>query len=199
MKVLIDNGHGYETKGKGSPDGKFKEAVWTRKAAIILQKLLEQKGLDAELLVPETYDVSLTCRVDRVNKICKTLGADNVLLVSLHNDAVGMGDRWRDAQGFSVRVSKKASQASRKLASLIYSHISELGAKYTGNRCTPKNGYWEQNLYICDKTLCPAVLAENLFMDNISDVQTLNSTEGTYLLMNAHADAIEEYIKEHLN
>ena len=33
MKILIDNGHGYDTKGKCSPDGLFREYRWTRQAA----------------------------------------------------------------------------------------------------------------------------------------------------------------------
>ena len=31
VKVLIDNGHGEETPGKRSPDGKFREYIWTRR------------------------------------------------------------------------------------------------------------------------------------------------------------------------
>ena len=33
MKILIDNGHGIQTKGKRSPDGKFLEYAYTREIA----------------------------------------------------------------------------------------------------------------------------------------------------------------------
>ncbi len=34
MKVLIDNGHGAETPGKRSPDGRLLEYAYTREIAI---------------------------------------------------------------------------------------------------------------------------------------------------------------------
>ena len=33
MKILIDNGHGEDTKGKCSPDGRLKEYAYTREIA----------------------------------------------------------------------------------------------------------------------------------------------------------------------
>ena len=30
MKILIDNGHGVDTPGKRSPDGKLREYAWNR-------------------------------------------------------------------------------------------------------------------------------------------------------------------------
>ena len=33
MKILIDNGHGIFTPGKRSPDGQFREAIYTRQIA----------------------------------------------------------------------------------------------------------------------------------------------------------------------
>ncbi len=33
MKILIDNGHGIFTPGKRSPDGRFREGIFTREIA----------------------------------------------------------------------------------------------------------------------------------------------------------------------
>ena len=33
MKILIDNGHGCNTPGKRSPDGRFREYAWVREIA----------------------------------------------------------------------------------------------------------------------------------------------------------------------
>ena len=66
-KVLIDNGHGEETPGKRSPDGKFREYIWTREIAAIIKSELIKRGYGAELLVPETKDISLVERVRRAN------------------------------------------------------------------------------------------------------------------------------------
>ena len=46
MKVLIDNGHGENTKGKRSPDGKLREYAWTREIADMLVLELGKMGID---------------------------------------------------------------------------------------------------------------------------------------------------------
>ena len=90
MKILIDNGHGYDTKGKCSPDGRLREYAWARKSARKLAGELKGKGYDVELVTPEERDVPLQTRVSRVNKICSAVGAKKVLLVSIHNNASGV-------------------------------------------------------------------------------------------------------------
>ena len=62
MKVLIDNGHGENTKGKRSPDGKLREYAWTREIADMLVLELGKMGIDAERVVKETIDVPLSER-----------------------------------------------------------------------------------------------------------------------------------------
>lgn len=39
MKVLLDNGHGAETPGKRSPDGRLREYAYTREIAILVSIL----------------------------------------------------------------------------------------------------------------------------------------------------------------
>ena len=53
MKILIDNGHGIETPGKRSPDGRLLEYRYTREIAAAVVSGLRQRGLDAIRLVPE--------------------------------------------------------------------------------------------------------------------------------------------------
>jgi N-acetylmuramoyl-L-alanine amidase len=84
MKVLIDNGHGENTKGKRSPDGKLREYAWTREIADMLVLELGKMGIDAERVVKETIDVPLSERCRRVNEICGRLGTSNVILISIH-------------------------------------------------------------------------------------------------------------------
>lgn len=68
MNVLIDNGHGAETPGKRSPDGRLREYAYTREIAIRLAIRLQQLGIDAIRIVPEETDVLLAERVDRANR-----------------------------------------------------------------------------------------------------------------------------------
>ncbi len=62
MKILIDNGHGVNTPGKRSPDGRFREYAWAREIARAIVADCKDLGYDAELLVPEEYDVCLSAR-----------------------------------------------------------------------------------------------------------------------------------------
>ena len=79
--VLIDNGHGRETPGKKSPDGKLQEYAWAREIAKRVVNALCDKGVDARLLTPEDTDIRLGERVKRANAVCDKMGAGNVMLV----------------------------------------------------------------------------------------------------------------------
>ena len=84
MKILIDNGHGAETRGKRSPDGRLLEYRENRIIARGIVDALTARGLDASLLVPEETDISLPERCRRVNEWCRQLGRRNVILISIH-------------------------------------------------------------------------------------------------------------------
>ena len=47
MKILIDNGHGIDTKGKRSPDGRLLEYAQNRLLAGRIVSALQARGLDA--------------------------------------------------------------------------------------------------------------------------------------------------------
>ena len=49
---------------------------------------------------------------------------------------------------------------------------------------------WEEQFYILKNTHCPAVLTENLFMDNEKDCKFLLSPEGIETITALHVDAI---------
>ena len=59
MKILIDNGHGVNTKGKRSPDGRLLEYRYCREIAAEVEKRLRAQGYDAERIVTEEADISL--------------------------------------------------------------------------------------------------------------------------------------------
>ena len=64
MKVLIGNGHGIETLGKRSPDGRLREYAYTREVADRVVKALTAAGIDAVRIVPEDADVPLPVPAD---------------------------------------------------------------------------------------------------------------------------------------
>lgn len=50
--------------------------------------------------------------------------------------------------------------------------------------------------YILKHTLCPAVLTENLFMDNQKDCQFLLSSKGRQAIIDFHIDGLIAYLDE---
>lgn len=197
MKILIDNGHGVETTGKRSPDGRLREYRYCREIAAALRARLLAAGFDAELIVPEEKDIPLNSgrdnRVARANKICGALGAGNCLLVSIHcNAAPPNNGQWHAARGWGVYVSQNASSNSKRLAGLLADAAAAQGLQV--RKPAPAQKYWVQSLAICRETLCPAVLTENLFQDNRQDVDYLLSEAGRAAIIQLHYDAITKYI-----
>jgi N-acetylmuramoyl-L-alanine amidase len=196
LVVIIDNGHGKSTKGKCSPDKRIYEWSYTRDIACDLYTALLNEGIEAHLLVPEEKDVSLSERVKRekrVSKEAKKAGKETAL-VSIHLNAAGGDDKWKNASGWSGWIAQEASEKSKKLAKLLYEEAEKLDLK--GNRCVPETKYWVANFKIVSDTSCPAVLTENLFQDNKGDVEILLSEEGKQKLINIHLNAIKKYIEQ---
>lgn len=197
MKILIDPGHGAETKGKSSPDGTLKEYAWARDMAKRIESKLIALGYDVQRIVTEENDIPINTRIKRVNAICKSEGASNVLLLSIHNNASG-GGQWMNARGFSVFVSKNASSNSKKFAALLTDE--GVARNLMGNRSIPAGKYWTwswttSDIGILKSTNCPSVLTENLFMDNKEDCAYLLSDDGKETLADLHVKAIEKYVK----
>ena len=192
MKILIDNGHGYNTPGKCSPDGRIREYKYTREISPVVVERLRMAGYDAELVTPETYDVSLSTRVRRINGICRQMGTGNVLVVSIHLNAAGNG-QWLNARGWSAHVGLNASKKSKHLAECLAKAAEVERVKV--RRPLPTQDYWPQNLAICRDTLCPAVLTENLFQDNREDVELLLSEAGKEAIVSLHVKGIIKYIQ----
>lgn len=202
MKVLIDNGHGWNTPGKCSPNHLLEEYNWARAVAARIGAMLKNRGVDVTMLTPEVDDVSITNRVKRANRWCEQLGKNNVLLVSIHVNAAGGDGKWHSAKGWSVFVSKNASDRSKDAAEVFYKMAKERGM--LGNRSVPAadekgRHYWTWSwrtgdIGILAKSNCPALLTENFFMDNEDDCKYLMSEEGKMACTELHVDAIMKII-----
>ncbi len=153
MKVLIDNGHGENTPGKRSPDGRLREWAYSREIADMVVVGLRKLGIDAERIVKEDTDVPLSERCRRANAIYKEAGK-KAILVSIHCNAAGNGSSWMSAKGWSVFVSNNASSNSKKLADCL-GQVAEC-IPVPVRKQMPGREYWEQNLAICRDTNCPS-------------------------------------------
>ncbi len=151
-------------------------------------------GLDAELLVPEERDISLPVRCRRVNAWCRRLGKNNVIVISIHANAAGHGDRWYDATGWCAYTSRGNTKAD-SLANCLYEAAqASLPGKRLRTDYADGDPDIEENFYILRHTTAPAVLTENFFMDSYNDCDFLLSKEGQQSLVDLHVDGICAYL-----
>ena len=167
--ILFDNGHGQETPGKRSPvlkDGR-QLFEWEFNRDIVRRIILkcDHAGIRAVKLVPETFDVSLEERCKRANLWYDRCNG-NCIVVSIHANAGG-------GTGFEVYTSPgqtKADPIATKLIEQLQRDFPEIKIRKDMADGDPDK---EAGFYILKHTKAPAILAENLFMDNEADCQLL--------------------------
>ena len=194
MLILIDNGHGHNTPGKRSPDGKFLEYAYNREIARRVVADLTDRGYNAQLLVPDPEDIPLTERVRRINAHCNTLGKSNVILISIHVNAAGNGTKWLNATGWSCYTSKGQTTSDRIAECLYEAAKKNFPDRRIRTDYSDNDPDWEENFYILRHSLCPAVLTENFFMDNPQDLEYLQSRAGKQAIIDSHVEGITEYL-----
>jgi N-acetylmuramoyl-L-alanine amidase len=197
MKIFIDNGHGLMTAGKRSPDGQFREPFYNREIARRVVSDLRDRGLNAELLVPEDDDISLSERVRRINAACFLLGKQNVIMVSIHVNAAGNGSKWLNATGWSVYTCKGQTASDMLAECLCQAAIKNFPGRRIRTDMSDGDMDWEEGFYILRKSLCVAVLTENFFMDSRDDLEYLQSKTGKQAIIDTHVEGIIEYLLEH--
>lgn len=189
MKILIDAGHGKNTCGKCSPNGVFREWSWNKDVAEKIVETLQYKGYDAVLINPEEKDISLSERVKRVNKY----GKDSIL-VSIHVNAAGNGTQWMNARKWSIWTSVGRTK-SDKLATFIFNEAEKKwGKDHVRKDMSDGDVDYEKNFTLLFKSVCPAVLIENFFMDNIEDYKYLCSPDSIYECTGVAVKGIIKYL-----
>lgn len=194
--VLIDNGHGYNTSGKCSPDKSIKEYQYNRDIAIaVYDRLLNDPDIHPVLITPEINDISLAERVRRINKYVAKYGSSNCIMVSIHLNAAGNG-QWMNARGWSIWTTK-GQNISDKLANVFYNVAIRLfGIDHCRKDMVDGDPDYESNFYIIKGANCAAVLTENFFQDNKEDVKYLLSHEGFNNIVACHVEAAKRWFQE---
>ena len=189
--IMLDAGHGENTPGKRSPDGRLREYAFARLMVQRIKSRLEALGIPTFTVTPETTDVPLTERVRRANATYQSHHRQ-AILISIHCNAAGCG-QWMQARGWSVHVDPSASLTSKRLADCLYDAARCHGL--TVRRSNAKDKFIAQPLYICGRHAAyPAVLTENLFQDNRQDVDFLLSEEGQQRIEDLHVDAVKSFL-----
>ena len=169
---ILDPAHGANTPGKRSPDGKHREYKWSREIISMILNDPRQKQYD--IISPYLTVVDepgLTNRKNTYNNIPSTKPK---VVISIHNNAAGMGDKWLNARGFSIYTSIGQTKSDLFAEIFIDTFIQKF--KNIKTRVETKDGDkdYEANFTVLMGNYY-AMLMEVLFQDNIDDVIILNS------------------------
>lgn len=205
--ICLDNGHGEETPGKGSPwtihkvppEIPFKEYSYCREIVSRLAQVLHNECYRVFIVTPELEDITLAERGRRINKVVVDAKAKGMhtISISIHNNAAGNGYEWKNAYGWSVWTTR-GQNTSDKLAQCLYDAAKEvlipLGQK-TRHDTTDGDDDYESNFAMCRIPNCPAVLTENMFQDCIDEVKFLTTEEGKNAIVEIHRRGINKFIE----
>lgn len=215
LYVLLDNGHGKNTPGKRSPllqDGsRLYEWEYCREiTAGIKARFENNKNIEVIMITPEEYDVLLGSRVKRINNYCTKFGTKNCIMLSIHINAAGNGG-WMNARGWSAWTTRGQNN-SDKFADCLYEAAEQIIKSnkeyidtFKGNQSqkpirtdfSDGDKDWEAGFQITKGSNCPAVLTENMFMDNKLDVDYLLSASGFNDIINIHVEGIKKYYNKY--
>ena len=196
MTVLLDNGHGglingvYQTEGKRSPkwddDSQLFEGEFNRAIVNGIIQDLNRVHIPYVVITPEHTDITLKTRVKRANKY----SSPGCFFVSIHSNAGG-------GKGFEVFTSPGETE-SDKIATIFgeeYRSVfpdRELRTDYSDSDLDK-----ERRFYVLTKTIMPAVLTENFFMDNEEECRNILLTrEGREQIVEFHVNAIVRTMEE---
>lgn len=216
--VILGTAHGINVAGKRSPDKKFCEYKYSREIIKQLKEELEAEGFTVFVditsdEVPAKQIDELASRCSIANKICKEYGTANCIYVSIHVNAAGSTGQWRSAGGWCAYTSRGNTKAdglatkmyeSAQTCLADYAKAMEAGKKagtYDSKQRPFRTDYsdgdadQESNFYVLAHTSCPAVLTENMFMDNKADVAFLDSAAGRKAIVELHKQGIVRYFE----
>lgn len=196
-KIILDAGHGINTPGKRSPDGRFREYKFNRIIVNAVAEHLRLRGYDVEILTPEETDVPLQERVDRANRMTCQPGQpiQTVIIVSIHANAAGNGSKWMKARGWCAYTCK-GHTLSDELATCLYKAARKhLPGQRIRTDYTDGDPDSEAQFYLLRNTYAAAVLTENLFYDNPDDLAFLESIEGQKAIVALHVEGIVDFLE----
>jgi len=190
MIVLLDNGHGglingeYQTPGKRKDwgngniiyEGEFNRAIVNG----IIERLTAMK-IPYVNIAPEYWDVRLETRVKRANKY----NGQQCFYLSIHSNAGGgNGSEFFTSPGNTL---------SDNIATIFGEEYKiEFPARKLRTDFSDGDLDKERRFYVLTRTMMPAVLTENFFMDNREEFDNILMTrEGRDKIVQYHIKAIE--------
>jgi len=194
---IIECGHGgmidgiYQTKGKKYYEfdsGKVVyEGVINRTIGKMVIDKLKSKGIFyIDLNTTNQADTPIWNRIRKINSLFYQYS--NAYLISLHSNAASesLKGEGSKATGFEILVYNYPG-LSFKLAEIAKSHYENKFPGVTFRGIKTRN-----DLALLRKTICPAILLENLFFDNEREANYLTSDIGQDDISDCIVDIIKE-------
>lgn len=172
---------------KGQSFDRFYEGANNRDNAERIIQKLKAVGLDAiDITGGSQSDVPLRTRTDAANKYHPNR---KCVYISIHSDALGIGEQWQPASGISVYTSKGQTK-SDIFATIV---IDRLQARYTDVKWRTDNQDGdedkEENFFVLRETKMPAILIEGGFHTNESEVKKMMTEDWKAKLSDAVVEA----------
>ncbi|WP_313236055.1 N-acetylmuramoyl-L-alanine amidase [Sporosarcina ureae] len=158
--IILDAGHGPDTPGKRTPDGKLREYHFNAAVASLVGEFLTKEGMIVKYTHASTQDVPLSERTASANR----MKAD--AFVSIHANTFGNG--WHSAQGIETYIYPQASKSSAVLASAVQKALISACRR-------PDRGVKKADFAVLRDTNMPAILVECGFMSNQTEAALLQS------------------------
>lgn len=186
--IIMDAAHGVNVAGKQSPAGD-KEYQWSRKVCGMLTGALLRKGFMVHQTVTTDMEPGLSARV----RVANQYPGDKKLLISLHNNAAGMGDKWMNARGPAIYTSPGQTK-SDTCATQIWEDLKKNFPELKFNRVDMSDGDadYEEKFTVLMGSKYMAVLLEWLFQDNKEDIELIKNDAMNERLVSSLVESIEK-------
>ena len=108
--------------------------------------------------------------------------------------AYGMGNEWRQPQGWSAYTTIGETSADLLASKLYEAAEANFPERRIRKDFSDGDADFEASFYIIRHTVMPAVLTENFMMDNVEDAAFLLSEKGKTAIIKTHIDGINRYL-----
>jgi N-acetylmuramoyl-L-alanine amidase len=187
VTVMIDAGHGGIDPGATSPDGKVKEKDLALQISQKIQQLAS--AYNVNVVMTRTDDNLPGGTADITNGLrARTAMANEIrpaMYISIHVSLSGEPTAT-DRTGFEIYVPNDTTQRANESKQLGSDLTRELSKLYATNQTLKQRS--DKNIWVLQRTPCPALLIECGFIDNEKDL--------AYFSNNSNQEAIAKKILE---
>ena len=192
--IFLDRAHGKDVPGKRSPDGKHIEWEWSERICKELAIVLRAVGFEVVETNPSDVEIGLSKRRSLIDRY-KT--SKTKIMLSMHNNAAGMGDKWMSARGLELWT-RPGRDGADDLAQIIFDKAKiwfpDVRHRYGADRIGERDK--EGNLAMVSSNKYLGVLVEWLFQDNKEDVAILLDEASNKRFIDMIVDAVEEFAEK---